>query len=278
MSEIVASGRLSGPELYFALWLSFWLALLWRRPVLVVAATAGLRGGGRHIGLKISIVAAACAAVQFFVLRRCSAAEVKDAPRFLLLYLTLGAIWVTVSIRLFVFVGLSFLDDVLERGNPAAGIAFSGLSVGLTFCFAGANIGEGPGPQAVLFSAALPTAGLMFLWLLAACWTGWADRITVDRDFSSGLRAAGLFVATGIIFGRAAAGDWKSASATSLDFLRIGGTALPMWAVASGIEYFDSKTTVPSPDRDKGLVRPALVSSAYIGWSFGMLAIAGLPR
>ncbi len=44
--------------------------------------------------------------------------------------------------------------------------------------------------------------------------------IVEERDLASGIRTGGLFIAVGLVLGRAVAGDWVSESATLRDFFR----------------------------------------------------------
>jgi hypothetical protein len=64
--------------------------------------------------------------------------------RYVLLYFFLGAMWVSVVVRILPFVGLSARDDVVERGNSSAARAIAGAILAITLCFAGGNIGNGP--------------------------------------------------------------------------------------------------------------------------------------
>jgi hypothetical protein len=108
--------------------------------------------------------------------------------------------------------------------------------VGASCCFAGGNVGNGPGWWVVLFSAGLSTFSLYLLWWLVHCISDLPEKVIVERDLGAGLRAAGFFVASGLILGRAVAGDWISASATLSDFGRMAWPALLLAAVVSVME------------------------------------------
>lgn len=228
-------GKMS-PDEVFALICSMLLALvLWGRWVwlLRVVARFGRLPRARRI---LEFLPLAGAGLLWLVLKRYASHDVRDDPTYLLFYLVMGAAWVAVAIRFLPLAGLSVRDDVIERDNPAVALAVSGALPAMTLCFAGGNIGDGPGWWVVVFSAALATGGLLGLWAVAARFCHWADRLTIDRDAASGVRAAGFFLGVGLILGRAVAGDWESASATVVDFLKVASLAIPLAVVAPVVE------------------------------------------
>ena len=152
------------------------------------------------------------------VLARLSSKDVQSDPAEIGGYWLLGVAWIGASQWVFGLLGVSMRDDVLERRNTAAACVVAGQLVGLTCCFAGANIGNGPGPQVVIFSAALSTASLVLLWLPFDRLAAVADRVTIDRDVLAGIRAGGWFAALGIVLGAGVAGDWHSVAGTLFDF------------------------------------------------------------
>ena len=79
-----------------------------------------------------------------------------------------------------------------------------------SLCYAGANIGNGPGWWVVAFTAGLATASFAILWFLMDRLGRFSESITVDRDVASGIRLAAALVAIGLVLARAAAGDWHS--------------------------------------------------------------------
>jgi hypothetical protein len=208
------------------------------------------------------------------ILLRYSAPDVRQAPPYLLLYLLLGLAWLRVSEFGFAYVGLSLRDDLVERGNVAALPAVSGALAGVTLCYAGGNIGSGPGWWVVVFSAALATAALGAVWLLLDETTGVIELVTIDRDPAAGVRVGGLLASSGLILGRAVAGDWRSVQSTLEDFARIGWAVLPMAGAALVIERFAKPTVArPRPSVLAAGALPALVywlsATAYIlaiGW------------
>ena len=125
-------------------------------------------------------------------------------------------------------------DDVAVRGNAAAAVAWSSLLLALAFCFTGANVGEGPSLWNNVFSTAFSMGGLFLLWGLVEGIGKSSASITEERDLASGIRLGAFFLATGVIFGRAVAGDWTSEYETVRDFIRLGWPAAGL-AVVAGV-------------------------------------------
>jgi hypothetical protein len=178
-----------------------------------------------------------CAAILLSILRQWSAQDVRNSVPYLIFYFVFGTAWLGLVQRVFTFGGINARDDVFERRNRAAATAWRGSMVGLTLCFAGGNIGDGPGWWVVLFSALLATGALFALWLTLDRLTGIVDSITINRNSSAGLRAAGFFVATGLVLGRAVAGNWSSAAMTMVDFVKLGWPAAILLLVATVFEF-----------------------------------------
>ena len=211
-----------------------WVA--WYRRIAVFA----LRCSPRRERWLLAITPLACGGLIWLVLRYWSSPDVRNDWLYLGFYLAMGAAWIGFGAELLPYLGLSPRDDVLERRNPGAGIAIAGALLGLTFCFAGGNVGdnagEGPGWWVVLFCAGLATAVYALLWIALDRATGLADSISIDRDTAAGFRLAGFFLGTGLILGRAVAGDWVSAAGTLADFARLGWPVLPLWALVAVLE------------------------------------------
>ena len=142
--------------------------------------------------------------------------DVQDDPVYVVFYMSMGAAWVGLAVRVVLpYLGLSARDDVLERGNVAAAYAMGGAVLGLTLCFAGGNIGDGPGWWVVVFSALLSTGAFFISWFFLDKLTRLADVVTIDRDPAAGLRLAAFFAGSGLILGRAVAGNWTWLGAIS---------------------------------------------------------------
>jgi hypothetical protein len=144
---------------------------------------------------------------------------------------------------------------------------------GITACYAGANVGEGPGWWVVVFSGALATAGLLAAWASMQAFTGAADSITIDRDVATGLRLASALACIGLILGRAAAGNWVSAAATVADFSRCAWPVVPIVvceSIAGRMLRPSPQNPVPSP-----LTSGLPLALIYIVWTSLSLVILG---
>jgi uncharacterized membrane protein YjfL (UPF0719 family) len=174
-------------------------------------------------------------------LAKLAAATVRADFLYIGFYLLIGAGWLAGITLLLPFLGVSARDDVLERGNSAASWTLTGALLGASCSFAGANIGNGPGVEAVLFSAVLSSALFIALWVGMENLTSISEVITVDRDTGAGIRMGGLLVGVGIVSGWAVAGDWASATATLRDFFRSAWPALLLAAIAVLVEIVWAK-------------------------------------
>jgi len=111
--------------------------------------------------------------------------------------------------------------------------------LGMSTCYAGANIGEGATIWTTFFPAAAGALLLLGLWLLIEITTGISAHISIDCDLASGIRLAGLLIAIGLILSsgytlaRAAdttlgATALTAAGAAAIAFMRIN----PIWVLA----------------------------------------------
>src|SRR3989337_1582139 len=119
------------------------------------------------------------------------------------MYLVLGLAWLRIAEWFFGFAGLSVRDDIVERRNGAAVPAVVGAMAGVTFCYAGANVGDGPGWGGVAFSAGLATGALFAAWLAFGVLGHGIDAVTIDRDTAAGVRLGAFLAACGFVLGRA---------------------------------------------------------------------------
>jgi len=123
---------------------------------------------------------------------------------------------------------------VIERTNPSALVALSGALIGLTLCYCGGNIGEGPGIEVVLFSAGLATVAFLVIWWLYHHHSG--GLCCNNRSRSVGWPAPRWFLVAGsLILGRAAAGNWVSVGATISDMILYGSPVLLLLIVLSSL-------------------------------------------
>jgi uncharacterized membrane protein YjfL (UPF0719 family) len=190
------------------------------------------RAAGRALGL-VPLVALA---VLYVILRRWASFDVRDSAEYLFQYMVLGAAWLGVALRFLPRLGISTRDDVAERGNPAAAVALAGAILGLMLCYAGGNVGDGPGWWVVVFSSGLATAAFFLAWAVLESASHASDAVTIDRDVAAGIRHAAFCVAQGAILARGVAGDWKSAGATLGDLALRGWPALVVLGLTIQLE------------------------------------------
>jgi uncharacterized membrane protein YjfL (UPF0719 family) len=203
----------------------------WYRMVSV--KTLIIRNASRFIFVALPVI---CVALLYLILRKYAADDVRDSGIYLLFYMALGVAWVGLSSTACSFIGICPRDDVVERQNMAAAFATTGALLGITLCFGGGNIGNGPGWWVVIFSGLLSTATFFALWGMFEYFTNISESVTVERDSGAGLRLGGLLCGMGLILGRAVAGDWVSTGATVMDFMAVGWVALPLAGAAAVIE------------------------------------------
>jgi uncharacterized membrane protein YjfL (UPF0719 family) len=237
------------------------------------AAAVRRPGGTWGLGWWLFGVAAVCATTFFVVLATWASADVRDSGLYLFFYMLFGAAWVGLGTTLLPRFGLSVRDDVIERRNWAAAFAIGGAMLGLTFAFAGANVGNGPSWSVVLFSGALSTGGLLAVWGIVNAITPAHEHVTVDRDLASGLRTGALLLACGAILGRGAAGDWVDVWKTTVDFVRVGWPALVI-AVAGGVIERLAALDGRVPRRS-AFVYGVLPGAAYVIAAGKVLQLAG---
>ena len=220
----------------------------WYTPLMTVD-----RLGARTPGVGLLMIGPLfCAALLFYVLRTLSSHDVQDALVYIAMYLAVGAGWVGLGTLALPLLGVSARDDVMERGNAAAAPVLAGALLGLTLCFAGGNVGDGPGWWVVVFSAALATTALALGWYALELAAGIADTVTIERDLAAGLRVGALLAANGLVLGRAVAGDWVSAGGTLRDFAH---TAWPLLLLQAAAVFLERSFR---PDAERPTRSPAL--------------------
>ena len=217
-----------------------WMAWLFRMSQMRARAR---RGGVMAMGLTLVV----CAGFLLYVLQTAASFDVIDAPKYLFMYVVLGLAWLRVAAAMFPFLGLSPRDEVFERGNRASATAVVGALGAVTLCYAGGNIGDGPGWWVVLFAAALATGTLLVTWAALTRLTAVIDAVTIDRDPAAGLRLGAFLYACGLVLGRGVAGDWMSAAATVADFAE----ALPGVLVMLVLAIIVERASRPSQQRPR---------------------------
>lgn len=247
------------------------LAMLvaWGRWYVAIALVVG--PAGTRPARRILQVAPLIALVGLFiVLRAWAAVDVREDAGYLLLYLMFGLAWVGAGRCCFGLLGASWRSDALERGNRAAAIASGGGLIGLMACYAGANIGDGPGWWCVGFAGGLATLAWAFAWLLLDRLGGIGDTVSVEREEPAGWRLAGFLVAAGIICGRGAAGDWHSAGRTVSEF----AAAWPLVPLLASAVLVERRLARPAASPVLG---PAFPVVAYLAWALFALFLVGAP-
>jgi uncharacterized membrane protein YjfL (UPF0719 family) len=164
------------------------------------------------------------------------AAEIRATVSEVFFLTFVAAVWLIVAAKLFPWLGLSLRDDAVERKNYSALIALCGAVLALGIIYAGANVGEGPSFTNNFFCDAIGTASFFLLWFILELVGKVSRSITEDRDLATGLRTCGLFLAFGLIIGRALAGDWHSEEATVRDFIRDAWPAAVLLVLALIVE------------------------------------------
>lgn len=206
------------------------------------------------------------------VLAKLSALTVRDDPLYLYfgLYILLGAAWVGGATLIFPLLGISARDDVLERSNISAIWPIAGALFGISCSFAGANIGDGPGIEAVLLSALLSSALFFALWFAVDVLASMSERITVERDEAAGIRMGGFLLGIGLLSGWSVAGDWTSASATIHDFVVSSWPAILLAAVFVVVESVFRRA-----NRKLSKVVPLFISLFYVSAAVYWVAARG---
>jgi hypothetical protein len=194
--------------------------------------------------------------------------QVRSNPGYVVLFLAVAADALAVATLAGSAFGLSALDGFVRGPNAAAGWAVAGLWLATGLVNVGANVGRGDTIDTTLGPLALALATLLLLVGVLGAATGRFRAVRLDRDPPAGVRLAGLFVAWGMVLGRAVAGDWESAWRTWEDFFAYGWTVLVLLAVAVPVEWVLRPTVrrprVPWP---AGVGPAVAYIGAAVGWS-----------
>ena len=191
-----------------------------------------------------------------------------------------GAVWLFLAVRVFAWLGLSFHDDVIERGNQAALAALCAAVVAAALIYTGGSAGEGPSYLDNVFSAGLGMTTFLLLWIFFEFAGRISMSIAEERDLGSGVRFGALLMAIGLIIGRAIAGDWHSVDATLSDFGRDGWPAIVLWAVAVVIERFvrPSRQSPFPAWTISGLLPALFYLGSAVAWLVHLGAWEGKPK
>lgn len=255
----------------FAFFASIFLGIkLWASWYSDLVSVSHIRGPAQE-RLVLWTLPPLCLVFIGLVLGKLAAITVRQDLFYMGFYILVGAVWLRGATLVFPLLGLSVRDDVLERTNIPALWGVSGAMVGMACCFGGANIGNGPGLEAVLFSAILASGLFFALWLGMDSMTSISEGITIDRDEGAGIRLAGFLVGIGLLSGWSVAGDWTSGSATLRDFAHFSWPAILLTVVAVIVERV---LRITMPYRSKTV--PSMVSALYVGLALTWVVARGL--
>jgi len=193
-------------------------SVVWYRRLFSLTPLACRRLHRWVVGLTLPV----CLVFMLTVLRTWADPEVRSSPAYQLGFLIAWGAALLWAHLVGWLLGLGWLEQGLERGNPGAVWAGVGLTVGTTLAVAGANIGEGETMATTIGPMFLAVGALLGLWGLFTAMTGNTATVTVERDNAAGLRLGSVLVAWGLVLGRSVAGDWVSVEATLRDFLYQG--------------------------------------------------------
>jgi len=194
--------------------------------------------------------------------------DVVDSPVYIILYIVFGFAWLYLGTLIMSgLFDLSWRDDILGGGNKAALFSFLGGFLAATLIYSGANIGDGPGWWCVAFAGGLGMVAWAALALLFDRATQVFERVTVGRDVACGIRLGCFLLAGGLLFGRASAGDWTSASMTVVEF-GAGWPVLPLAVLATAIE----RAHINASKKENAAIMPLSVS-VFVGLLFLAIAV-----
>lgn len=209
--------------------------ILWPRFYKAIFQVHSFRPDRLHKAL-LAISPGLCMLLIVAVLWRWSSPDVRSDPEWIALYAMGGTAWLQLGLYLLSLFGIGAREDILERQNPSAAWVVYGTLIGTALCYAGANVGSGPGVEVVLFCAGLSTVFLFGFWFCLERAFQLTDRVTIERDESAGIRIAGWILSLGLIFGAAVAGDWESPQGTLKDFIQYAWVSLVFMLAAFLVE------------------------------------------
>jgi uncharacterized membrane protein YjfL (UPF0719 family) len=246
--------------------------ILWIRWYCGILSIRSFHVSRQHKSLLMT-VPAVCLALSIVCLKTLAAGAVRSETAYIALYAAIGAGWLGAMTNVFPFLGISARDDVLERGNSAASWTVAGAVLGACCAFTGANIGEGPGFEVVIFSAVLSSLLFIAIWFAVERLTAVSESITIDRNVGAGIRLGGLLIAIGLLSGWSVAGTWVSVTATLRDFAIAACPAIVLGSVAVLVERVGfahkSRSAI-------GAHISSIVAGLYVTVAIGWIIIQGV--
>ncbi len=158
-----------------------WCLRIFKLPLLVCPSR-------RRIPFVIVLIV--CLILDLIVLRMLADHQVRDDFRYIGLFLTVGIAWFMLTMQSMQLLGVSPVEDALEKSNPAATIFICCTLLATTFVYAGSNIGEGQPSGRPEFSAPVHC---LFCNCSTRSFLTLPIRSPSHRDTSAGLRAGGVF-------------------------------------------------------------------------------------
>ena len=178
------------------------------------------------------------AAMITYTLEGLASFDVINNPFWTFFYIVIGFAWVYGGLTaMSLCFDLSWIDDALNLNNKAALIAITGGLIGITTIYSGANIGDGPGWWCVFLAGGLGMISWFALGIIINITAKVFYHITVERDIYCGIRVGSYFLASGIILGRASAGDWTSFEMTVIEFYD-GWPVVILTAIMIAVELY----------------------------------------
>ncbi|WOO37275.1 hypothetical protein R2R35_01920 [Anaerocolumna sp. AGMB13020] len=206
----------------------------------------------------------------YFALKVLASFDVVNSSFYIQFYLMIGYAFLSLGLMMMAyFWDISWKDDCFNLQNKAAVFTVSGGFLGLSFIYSGANLGDGPGWWTVLIAGGLGLIVWILIGIFFCIYAQVSERVTIDRDINTGIRYGLFLLASGIILGRASAGDWTSFYMTLVEFMD-GWPVLPLTLFAFLIEKYYSKKTEAGDERDN---RSVLTTSIAIGLLYIIIAI-----
>ena len=242
--------------------------VLWYLRLFLVSKHARNREGRR----LLAVVPFLSACFIWLVLRNLASNDVQDSLLYCYSYSVIGCLWTFAWVRASALMNVSMVHDALERGNFAAACVVAGFFLGLAACYAGGNIGDGPGTSVVIAAALLSSITLLLLWLPMELVLSMSERITVERDVSAGIRLGVFLMCEGILCGRAVAGDWDGVDGLFRDFADHLLAMIALLAVALLVEY-KARVRDRAPTFDPALIFPII---CYALFTLGYLLRVGV--
>jgi len=216
----------------------------------------------RNIFMALPVISSL---IILFTLGALASFDVVGDPIYIFFYLLLGYAWTYFSLTLTsLLFDISWIDDGLNLGNKAVLAPVAGSFLAATVIYSGANIGDGPGWWCVVFAGGLGMCTWFTLCLIINKFTNIFERITVERDIGCGTRISGYLLGSGIILGRASAGDWTSFGMTIIEFMD-GWPVLVLALLVLVIEiYYITKSEMGYGNSHSNLPASIFLSIFYV--------------